>query len=148
MTKLKEGELLEILRDIKLFIKSERMGWWDEKDEQAYQQIKEMIKKPGVTDKILERARAKVKFGKEMLKTVANVNEWKTELRYDEAVLAILENQASKEVTEEWIEEKAEEAVEIMYYIPRNIKRTDYDLKVAMAKDFIRKIVEEIKGEK
>jgi len=103
MSKLNQGELLEILRDIKLFIKSERMGWWDEKDEQAYQQIKEMIKKPGVTDKILERARAKVKFGKEMLKTVANVNEWKTELRYDEAVLAILENQASKEVTEEWI---------------------------------------------
>ena len=92
MSKLKEGELLEILRDIKLFIKSERTGWWDEKDEQSYQQIKEMIQKP--------------------------------------------------EVAEDWIEEKAREIIN------KFMPPMDYGRKerfISIAKDFIRKIVEEIK---
>ena len=61
MSKLKKEELLEILRDIKLFIKSERIGWWDEKDEEAHQQIKEMIKKPGVTEEWIEEEAWKMK---------------------------------------------------------------------------------------
>jgi len=52
-------------------------------------------------EELIKRAEDRVKFGKEMIKTVANVNEWKKELEYDEAILALIK----KEVSEEWKKE-------------------------------------------
>ena len=59
MTKLNQGELLEELRQIKICVQAweilnPKKVSWTGKREQAYQQIKEMIQKPEITEEWIE----------------------------------------------------------------------------------------------
>jgi len=97
MSKLKEEELLKKLRN---WCMSLDKAWpsfqldWTKRDQQAYKQIVELIKKP--------------------------------------------------EVTEEWYKEKAKIFVGKIIYIPTNMDMQEYNIKVDIAKVFIRSLVEEI----
>ena len=89
MSKLNKRKLLERLKDWREEKYSTFYTQWKDKDERAYQQIKEMIQKP--------------------------------------------------EVTEEWYNEKVNEMEQVT--IPIGSRKKD-------RKDFIRKLVKEIQGEK
>ena len=53
MSKLKKKELLRLLDAMHQWCVTEN---WDDKTEQAYQQIKELIQKPGVTEEWIQKA--------------------------------------------------------------------------------------------
>ena len=54
MTKLSKEELSSCLEEWRNVARAELANLWIEEDEQAYQQIKKMIQKPGVTEEWIE----------------------------------------------------------------------------------------------
>jgi len=140
MSKLSKEELLKeldkfVFSDVKLNI-SRICIEEGHKHCQAYQQIKEMIQKPEVTEEFIDRWMDTLSF------SAIPLNSGKIDISGDDLIRMLKEAgyEVAKPVTEKWIEDKALVALTIAHGVDLVIHRTQ----IKEFKAFIRSLVKEL----